>query len=939
TTTVIPGSCLNDFTMVRTWTFTDVCGNTSSISQVITVLDDTAPVAPAAPSDLVLQCAADVPPPSALTATDNCDGPITVSPTANITPGNCLNDFTMVRTWTFTDLCGNTSSVSQVITVLDDTAPVAPAPPADLTVQCAADVPPPSALTAIDNCDGPITVSPTANITPGNCLNDFTMVRTWTFTDVCGNTSSVSQVITVLDDTAPVPPAPPADLTLQCAADVPPPIDLTANDNCDGPITVGPTANITPGSCLNDFTMVRTWTFTDLCGNTSSVSQVITILDDTAPVAPAPPADLTLQCAEDVPPQVDLTATDNCDGPITASPTVSVTPGACLNDFTMVRTWTFTDLCGNSSSVSQTITVFDDTAPVITFCPPDITVESEPGECVNLTVDIGQATATDNCIGPVTITNDAPSEYGFGDTTVTWTATDQCGNSTSCTQIVTVDKINTITTVTVDPVSQQYSDLVEFEATIDPGDCPGAGGQAAGKVEFFVGTESMGTTNLNLVGGNLVGTLVAPLLETPSDPFDASDEVGPGLKTVTAVFQNVNTNYNVANATTDLTITQEDALVDYTGQTLQATMSTNSSEATVSLCVNIQDIDDGNRGDIRNATITFMNRDNNTVIAGPLQVADLIFPGDTTLGTICYDWNVDIGNQDAVAYTVGFVIDNYYTRDHAEDNTVITVYKPKGDFITGGGFIIPDSSEGEYASTDGLKTNFGFNVKYNKKGTKVQGRVNIIFRIEQPDGSIRTYQIKSNAKPDFGVDISDPDALFAEFTSKANLKDVTDPLNPISLGGNLTLKVEMTDRGEPGDEDSIGINLTNNSGTLLYSSNWTGTSTDELILSGGNIVIHSGFSTIASDMQELGENMVPTLVFDVSTDENPFDAKASLSLNSTDQITQVTYSVYDSNNKFLYSKTLKPDEKFEFGNGIKSGMYLVIVQQGDNISQIRLIKK
>ncbi|NNE25567.1 MAG: T9SS type A sorting domain-containing protein, partial [Saprospiraceae bacterium] len=154
-----------------------------------------------------------------------------------------------------------------------------------------------------------------------------------------------------------------------------------------------------------------------------------------------------------------------------------------------------------------------------------------------------------------------------------------------------------------------------------------------------------------------------------------------------------------------------------------------------------------------------------------------------------------------------------------------------------------------------------------------------------------------------------------------------------------TLKVEMTDRGEPGDEDSIGINLTNNSGTLLYSSNWTGTSTDELILSGGNIVIHSGFSTISSDMQELGENMVPTLVFDVSTDENPFDNKASLSLNSTDQLTQVTYSVYDSNNKFLYSETLKPDEKFEFGNGIKSGMYLVIVQQGDNVSQIRLIKK
>ncbi|MBT8272207.1 MAG: T9SS type A sorting domain-containing protein, partial [Bacteroidia bacterium] len=67
--------------------------------------------------------------------------------------------------------------------------------------------------------------------------------------------------------------------------------------------------------------------------------------------------------------------------------------------------------------------------------------------------------------------------------------------------------------------------------------------------------------------------------------------------------------------------------------------------------------------------------------------------------------------------------------------------------------------------------------------------------------------------------------------------------------------------------------------------------------------------------------------------------KASLTLSTTDEVTYVSYSVYDSNNKFLYTNTLKPDQKFEFGQGIKSGMYLVIVQQGDNVSQIRLIKK
>src|SRR5690606_41169498 len=66
-----------------------------------------------------------------------------------------------------------------------------PAAPQDVTVQCADDVPAPVGLTAIDNCDGEIPAQPIDDITPGDCPNRFTVVRTWTFTDLCGNTSSV----------------------------------------------------------------------------------------------------------------------------------------------------------------------------------------------------------------------------------------------------------------------------------------------------------------------------------------------------------------------------------------------------------------------------------------------------------------------------------------------------------------------------------------------------------------------------------------------------------------------------------------------------------------------------------------------------------------------------------------------------------------------------
>ena len=120
-------------------------------------------------------------------------------------------------------------------------------------------------------------------------------------------------------------PSAPADVVIECAADVPAAVDLTAVDNCDGDITVSPTEVVTAGSCPNMFTLVRTWTFTDGCDNESEISQTITVNDDIAPVAPAAPAAVTVQCAADVPAAIDLTAVDNCDGDITVSPTEVVT--------------------------------------------------------------------------------------------------------------------------------------------------------------------------------------------------------------------------------------------------------------------------------------------------------------------------------------------------------------------------------------------------------------------------------------------------------------------------------------------------------------------------------------------------------------------------------------------------------------------------------------
>ena len=327
-----------------------------------------------------------------------------------------------------------------ILKLNDSQPPVPPSPPADLNLDCATDVPQPVDLTADDDVDGKITVSPTTQFYPGNCPNDFVMVRTWTFIDSEGNSSSVSQTISVIDTVAPAIQSPPADLALDCAADVPPPVKLTAIDNCQGEMTRSPTTQFYPGDCPNDFVMVRTWTFADTCGNVSSVRQTISVVDTVAPVIQSPPADLTLECDSEIPPPIDLVAMDNCHRDQVITPVEKIIPGICVNAYTIIRTWEAKDTCGNMAVYTQKIEIGDKTPPEL-VCPADETVSCNNIPSVD---DAGYfATATDNCDGiPDVFYNGETREDfcndGYYLLKRSWTAVDDCGNDASCEQVITV---------------------------------------------------------------------------------------------------------------------------------------------------------------------------------------------------------------------------------------------------------------------------------------------------------------------------------------------------------------------------------------------------------------------------------------------------------------------------------------------------------------------
>ncbi|HEX4997947.1 MAG TPA: Ig-like domain-containing protein, partial [Terriglobia bacterium] len=293
-----------------------------------------------------------------------------------------------------------------------------------------------------------------------------------------------------------------------------------------------------------------------------------------------------------------------------------------------------------------------------------------------------------------------------------------------------------------------------------------------------------------------------------------------------------------ASTTASITIvvSQEDARVSYIGPMLVATPSISNSVATIELRAVIQDITavlpliDPDGGVITNATVTFVNRDTGATIAANIPVT-LLQASDSLVGIATFNWVVNLGNADAQSFTIGFVVGNYYTRNDSSDDALVTVTRPLEYMVTGGGYLINEDSAGVYAGADGLRTNFGFNVKFNKQLSALQGHANVIIR---QNGIV--YQIKANAMQSLAVD---PVAHTATFVSKANLQDITDPAKTISLGGNLTLIVTLTDPGEPGFSDTIGITLWKGT-QLLLSSNWTGAQTIEQLLGGGNLVIHTG---------------------------------------------------------------------------------------------------
>ena len=209
----------------------------------------------------------------------------------------------------------------------------------------------------------------------------------------------------------------------------------TANDACAG--NVNASIHIVGNLDTNSVGVyTNTYVADDGAGNTNATVTRIVHVTDTLPplVTLNGQASVTNECHTAYN-DAGASASDDCAGDLTSQITVNFggldTNAPALGTYTV--TYAATDASGNSGTVTRQVTVQDTVPPVITVTPGVSTVE-----CHTSYTDAG-ATAADACDGTVTVITtgsvdtNAPNVY-----TLTYTAQDVTGNSSTETRVVTV---------------------------------------------------------------------------------------------------------------------------------------------------------------------------------------------------------------------------------------------------------------------------------------------------------------------------------------------------------------------------------------------------------------------------------------------------------------------------------------------------------------------
>jgi gliding motility-associated-like protein len=394
---ILPPNLCSWFTDV-TFNAHDDCNNSSSITLRFQLIDTIKPNISGLPPTDTLTCTNPIPSINPASISDNCDNQPIISYTAVNIDSTCAGTYKMLVTWSATDQCGNTGTATQLVFIRDLDGPTFTNIPPEITLACDTfELPQPPILglniNATDNCSPVISVTTTVtslqNPDPTLCdYYSYDIIRTFTASDACANTTTATQTIHVLDLKGPEITGL-ADTTVACTATpiIPPP---SASDACADAIGQPVKYNefINAGNCPNNFTKVLLWRAIDRCGNTTTFNQNIHFVDTVPPTLSGIPPDITAEC-NNIPAPANseiFGKTDNCSATVqiafSESEMRNPNPAECNHwaDYQIIREWVATDVCNNKKSFSQYISIEDNTGPIIV--PPEPTqIVNDPNLC------------------------------------------------------------------------------------------------------------------------------------------------------------------------------------------------------------------------------------------------------------------------------------------------------------------------------------------------------------------------------------------------------------------------------------------------------------------------------------------------------------------------------------------------------------------------------
>ena len=368
-------------------------------------------------------------------STDNCG---IASMTVSKTDFSCTDVGTNNVTLTVTDVNGNSATCTATVTIEDTEDPIAKCQNITVELRCNR-MQQPLLSADIDNGSTDNCGTPTLSLskTSFDCTNLGANTVTLTVTDGYGNSATCNATVTVEDNILPTAVCQDATVQLDATGNVSisaATIDNGSSDNCGiASITVSQSSF----NCTNigDNTVVLT--VTDNNGKTQTCNATVKVEDKLAPNVICKNITVQLDATGNAvvaASDIDNGSTDNCG---IASMSVSQTDFTCADAGTNNVTLTVTDVNGNSSNCTATVTI-EDTVDPVARCK-DYTVQLDAsGNAAITTADIDNG-SSDNCGVPVLTLDITTFDCtDLGANTVTLTATDGAGNTHSCTATVTV---------------------------------------------------------------------------------------------------------------------------------------------------------------------------------------------------------------------------------------------------------------------------------------------------------------------------------------------------------------------------------------------------------------------------------------------------------------------------------------------------------------------